>query len=110
MLQAACEIDIAAAAVRNEKWGAENKIEHCILSAPPTFWTPPFPQTPPSLAAVSCPIRWQLRFGQAVKNDSIVLFGGIFTRETSTNNWEKNYKTGRIKRSRDNPFKLPEHV
>ena len=28
----------------------------------------------------------QLRFGAAVENDSIVLFGGIVTSETSTDN------------------------
>ena len=43
MLQVACEIDIAAAAVRNEKWGAENKIGHCILSAPPQHFDHPPP-------------------------------------------------------------------
>ena len=50
MLQAACEIDIAAAAVRNENWGAENKIGHCILSAPPQHFDHP---PPPKLVAVS---------------------------------------------------------
>ena len=85
MLQAACEIDIAAAAVRNEKWGAENKIGHCILSAFPNIYITPLP--PNSLLfRCSFPICWQLCFDQAVKNDSIVLFGDIFTRETSTNN------------------------
>ena len=41
----------------------------------------------PSSAAVLISICWQFHFDEAVKNDVIVLFGGIVTSKTSTDNW-----------------------
>ena len=60
-----------------------------FLSAPLTFLSPlplPLPQLPLYSLQFHFQYVEQLRFDAAVKNDSIVLFGGIVTSETSTDN------------------------
>ena len=66
--------------------GVENKVGHSIFISPPNILITPLCQLPLHLLQFHFQYVEQLPFDAAVKNDSIVLFGGIVTSETSTDN------------------------